>query len=144
MTMNIGKLLTGLLVLTLAFFLQLWFPVAGIHGDFVLAALVALAFIFPFWELVFFVLLAVFIVNWQPGFSADFLLFALLPFAAFVLHRWLKWESWLGVAVLTAGAILLFYGTTAPAVFLPNIGALVADAIACVVFGEIVLWGASG
>ncbi len=109
--MNFGKFLTGFLVLALAFLFQVWFPVGvaggGIHGDFVLAVLVAFVFVFPFWEFLFFVVLAAFVMNWQPGLSADLLAFALVPLAAFVLHLWVRWEPWIGVAVSTVAGILI-------------------------------------
>jgi hypothetical protein len=139
--MNFGKFISGLLVVTLAFLLQFWFPVGGIHGDFVLAALITFAFLFPVWEFLFFVLLAVFVMNWQPAFSTDIFAFALIPIAAFVVHRWLRWEPWIGAAVSTAAGVLLFYAIAAPGSFWVNISGLIADAIACVIFGEIALWG---
>lgn len=136
------KLILGLLILVLALVLQLWFPIGGVHGDFVIAALIAFAFIFPFGEFAFFLILAAFVINWQPGFGPDVLAFLLVPLAAFVLHFWLRWEPWIGVAVSTAAGVLALYGIIAPSAFTANTSALIADAIACIIFGEIVLWGA--
>jgi hypothetical protein len=139
--MTTSKFILGLLVLAIAFLLQLWFPVSGIRGDFVLAALIAFAFIYNFWEVVFFSLFAAFVVNWQPVLSVGLLIFALIPLVVFVLHRLLRWEPWMGIAVSTASGIFLFYAVTAPMMIVPNLGALVEDVIACVIFGEVLLWG---
>ncbi|MDE2019641.1 MAG: hypothetical protein KGJ13_04850 [Patescibacteria group bacterium] len=140
--MNFGKLAIGLLVLILAFLLQAWVPIAGLRGDFVLAALIAFAFIFPFWELLLFILLAVFTLNWQPHLGFELAAFAAVPIAAFVLRLWLSWEKWIGIAVSTVGGIFIFYALITPRAIFPNLANLLLDAAICAVFAEVVVWGA--
>ncbi len=140
--MNFGKFLLGLLILILALLFQSFVPIAGLRGDFVLAALIAFVYLFPFWELLLFILLAVFTLNWQPRLGFDLLAFAAIPVAAYVLHLWLSWEKWIGIAVSTVGGIFAFYALIAPAAVMPNFGSLLLDAAVCVAFAEAVAWGA--
>ena len=138
--MNFPKLFLGVLVLLLALLLQVRLPVNGLHGDFILAALVAFAFTYGFWELFFFILLSVFAINWEPTLGADLLAFAAIPLAAYLIRTWSSWEPWIGVAVSTAAGILIFYWFTfgIPAA---DLNALLGDVIASVLFGELVAWG---
>ena len=61
----------AILILLLACAFQFWFASAGVFVNFILATLIVFAFFFDIWELLVFVLFAIFVVNWQPGLSVD-------------------------------------------------------------------------
>jgi len=140
--MNLGKIFLGIVILLLALLLQLWIPVAGIRGDFILATLIAFAFIYSFWELVFFVILSFFAINWQPMPSFELVVFSLMPFAAHALRVWLTWERWIGIAISVIAGIFVFYAIVTPAAAVRNWESLLVDALICTAFAEIVAWGA--
>ena len=88
--------------------LQLWFAPGGMRGDFALAMLIVFAFLFDFWELAAFILLAVFLLNPSPVFNVAILFFVLIPFAVHFLRKRFSWDPWLGGAFGIAGAHSFF------------------------------------
>lgn len=135
------KYLSAIFVLVLAIMLQLWFAPGGMRGDFVLAALIVFAFLFDFWELAAFDLVAVFLLNPMPAFNVDILVFSLVPLAVYFLRRRFSWDPWLGAAFGVACGILFLYTVTAPAVAFTAIGLLLSDILVCVLFSELILCG---
>ena len=135
------KYLLALLVFLLAVMLQLWFAPGGMHGDFVLAALIIFSFIFEFWELVIFILLAAFLMN--AAFYPDLamLMLVLVPLASYVVRRRFSLEPLFGAPAVVACGIVVFYAVTAPIAAFYAIGSLLVDALVCVLFGELVLSG---
>lgn len=103
------RFLAGLAVLALALMLQFLFVDAGVQGTFSYAALIGFAFVFGFRELVFFVLLAVFMVNWQPAASPEILVYALYPFVVLFCRNFLHWQVWLeGLLAIIIGFMALY------------------------------------
>lgn len=138
------KHFSAILVFILAIMLQAWFAPAGVRGDFVLATLVVIALLFTFWELAIFVLFGVFLLHASPYPDLAMLLLAGIPFAAYFIRRHFYLDPWFGAAVLIAASILLFYAVTAPLAALHAIPLLALDIVACVLFGELILYGIEG
>ncbi len=138
------KHLLAILVFFLAVVLQLWFAPNGVRGDFALTMLVVFAFLFDFWELAAFILLAVFLLNPSPMFNVAILFFVLIPFAVHFLRKRFSWDPWLGGACGIAGAVFLFYVVTVPQAAFHAVGFLLVDILVCVLFGELVLCGMTG
>ena len=67
----------AILMLLLACAFQFWFASTGVFINFILAALVVFAFFFDIWELLVFILFAVFVINWSPIVSVDIFVFAI-------------------------------------------------------------------
>lgn len=104
------KFLKALLILTLATALQ--FVVGefvSVWMNFVLAALMALAFFLDLSELIFFVSLGVFILNWQPAVSREAVVLAALPFIVRWFHGLFPWQVWLSSLTAVAAGLLLLY-----------------------------------
>jgi hypothetical protein len=135
------KYLSATLVFLLAVMLQLWFAPGGMRGDFVLAVLIVFSFVFEFWELLIFVLLAAFLMN--AAFHPDLavLMLVLVPLAVFAVRRRFSLDPWLGIPAVIAVGIVLFYAVTAPVAALHAIGFLLIDILICILFGELVLVG---
>jgi hypothetical protein len=138
------KYLSAILVFILAVMLQLWLAPGGIHGDFVLTALIVFAFLFEFWELAAFIIFGIFLLNLWPSFNLAMLMFVLVPLVVYVLCRRFSLDLWLGVAASIAGGIIVFYAVTAPLAAFSAAGPLILDLIACIIFGELVLCGMEG
>jgi hypothetical protein len=135
------KYLSAILVLILGVTLQLWFVPGGMRGDFALAALIVFALIFDFWELAALDLAAVFLLNPSPAFTADIIIFALVPFAVYFLRKRFSWDPWLGAVFAVACGILFLYAAIAPTAAFHMLGYLLLDVLACVLFGELILCG---
>lgn len=126
------------LFLALAFVLQFWLASAGIFINFIFAALIAFAMLFDIWDVVVFVLLAMLVINWQPAWSPELVLFAILPLAAWALHRYSAWEGWaLNLATIAAG-LLVLYLALAPGQFLVNGKLFLADLVVSCLFGAVI------
>ena len=132
------RFILACLFLALSFVLQFWFASFGIFINFIFAALIALAFLFDFWDVLFFVLVAVFVVNWQPALSSELIVFALIPFAAYLIHTYSNWEAWVANLACIVLGLLILYLASAPHLFLAESGAFFIDLFACLIFGGIV------
>jgi len=108
------RLLGSFLILILAFFLQFYFgDSVGIWINFVLAALISAAFFVSFPELLVLILAAILVLNWQPVFSFELLIFALIPVVSFYFHKLISLRWWLSTpAMIFPGvvALYLFFG----------------------------------
>lgn len=133
------RLIIAVLILFLSCALQFWLGTAGVFVNLILASLVAFAFFFDFSEMIVFILFAIFVVNWQPAFSIEMALFALIPIAAFVFHKFFAWSAWSGIPVMIVGGFLLLYLVVAPHAFIGNLAVFVLDLIGSLIFGELVL-----
>jgi hypothetical protein len=112
---------------------------AGVFINLILATLIAFAFFFDFFEMSVFVLFSLFVVNWQPAFSIDMALFVVIPFAAFIFHKFFAWSAWAGIPAMIVGGFLLLYLVVAPHMIVTNFAAFVLDMIGSLLFGELVL-----
>jgi hypothetical protein len=128
----------AILILLLACALQFWFASAGVFVNFILSTLLVFAFFFDVWELLVFVLFAIFVLNWQPGASVDIVVFGLIPFAAYAFHKVFAWTPWAGIPVTIVCGSLLLYLAIAPATFLGSWQFFLADLFGSLVFGGFV------
>lgn len=131
------RFILALLFLMLAFVMQFWFASAGISVNFIFAALIAFAFLFDLWDLIFFILLAIFVVNWQPAWSPELVVFAAVPLGAYFLHTYSTWEAWAANIFALIAGFLILYISLAPGQFLPNIRVFFLDLTVSFIFGNI-------
>jgi hypothetical protein len=96
------------------------------------------AFFFDIWELLVFILFAIFVVNWSPIMSVDIFLFAIIPIAAYTFHKVFAWTVWAAVPTAIAVGFILFYLAIAPAVFLANWNLFFVDLFGALIFGGLV------
>lgn len=133
-----SRFILALLFLTLAFVMQFWFASFGLFINFILAALITLSFLFDIWDVLFFILAAIFIVNWQPAFSVEIVLFAALPLAAFFINRYSSSEPWAANLACIFFGLLILYLASAPSLFLAEWKIFLTDLVSCLIFGSIV------
>jgi hypothetical protein len=133
------RLIIAILILFLACGLQFLLGTAGVFINFILAALIAFAFFFDIFEMVVFILFAVFVINWQPAFSIELALFVLVPLAALAFHKFFAWSAWAGIPVMIIGGFLVLYLSVAPHAIVTNFPAFIFDLIGSLLFGELVL-----
>ncbi len=132
------RVIAGLLLVSLAIALQLFIgDIRGIWFDFALAALISLSFLLNFFEILFLVLFAAYILNWQPGMSFELLVFAALPIGSFLLRKFLPFEPWIGNMVLSFFGVAIFYSLFGihiimhtPALFFADIAASIVCSVA--------------
>ena len=133
------KFTGALIILFIALALQFFFSSAGIFIDLSFAALIAFAFTFGIWELVPLVLIATFIVNWQPAASIEIAIFALYPVAAHFVYKTIPWEPWLVVpAAIVVGSAIL-YLSISPVAFVTHLPAFLIDVVAGSLFALVIL-----
>jgi hypothetical protein len=125
----------GLLILLLACALQFWFASAEVFINFILAALIVFAFFFDIWELLVYVLFAIFVINWAPGMSIDIFIFGIIPIAAYAFHKVLAWTRFAAIPVAIVVGFVLLYAAIAPAGFIANWSALFIDLFGSLIFG---------
>lgn len=133
-------LLSALVVLLLALTLQIQLASIGIHFNVSLATLIAFALIFEFFELLFFVLLSVFLLNAQPAPSITMIVFAGIPFAAYFSKKLSAWQPPVHVIIAIFFGFLIFYLVSAPPLFIPNFSQFANDVILGSLVGESVLF----
>jgi len=140
--MNPLRFFAGLLILLLALFAQIFFASAGIFLNSALAALIAFAFVFTFWELAVFDLLAVFVLTWQPAPSLALIVFALVPLAAFVFCKLTQWHGWTGTLIAIVVGLAVFYiaGGGTP-YFFAHFGWFALDVVIAAAVGELIVVG---
>lgn len=106
------RFLAGLLVVIAAFLLALrlsvflrWTP------DFVLVALIMLAFFLGFFELLFLVALSVGLLIWEPAISVELVMFAAIPIAIILFRKVIfPLEGWLSGILSVVAGLFVFYG----------------------------------
>jgi hypothetical protein len=128
----------AILMLLLACAFQFWFASTGVFINFILAALVVFAFFFDIWELLVFILFAVFVINWSPIVSVDIFVFAIIPIAAYAFHKVFAWTVWAAAPVAIAVGFILLYCAIAPATFLANWNLFFVDLFGALIFGGLV------
>ena len=130
------KFFTGLIILFIAFLLQFWLASMGWYTDLSYAALISFAFVFGFWELLVLDLIAVFVLNWQPGVSVLILVFALYPIAIYFLRNILHWQVWLqDLCAIVVGFLVLYLSVVHG---LPHVDAFLADLAGGMLFGFLI------
>jgi len=118
--------------------LQFWFASAAVFVNFILATLIVFAFFFDIWELVVFILFAIFVINWQPAASIDVVLFALIPVAAYVFRKMFRFSPWIAAPVSIAVGTIFLYLAIAPIASLHAPLIFATDLFGDLVFGSIV------
>lgn len=113
------KFFSGILIFVIACILQFSFTPAGITINFVLAALIAFSFIFStngggFWELLFFVLAGVFLMNWLPAPSIALAAFVAIPLLTYLFRAVFPWEAWTGIIISLFSGFTILYFVTVP------------------------------
>ncbi len=131
--------LIALLVLFIAASLQFLLGSAGMFTDLMLAALIAFAFFFEWPELAVYVLVAVFMIDWQPAITPTMLVFAAIPFAAYLFRRFFAWAPWAGIPLVTILGFAAFYLAIAPGMFATAAPSIVFDVFGALIYGEIAL-----
>lgn len=132
------RFILALLFLILAFVMQFWFASFGVFINFILTALITLAFLFDIWDVIFFILAAVFIINWQPAFGVEIFLLAALPLAAYLFNRYSASEPWAANIASIFCGLLIFYLAIAPKIFFAEWKIFLIDLFASIIFGSIV------
>ena len=125
----------AVLILLLACALQFWFASANVFVNFILAALIVFAFFFDIWELLVFILFAIFVINWQPVVSVDIFVFGIIPLAAYAFHKVFAWTVWVAAPLAIVCGFVLIYLAIAPAAFLPNWELFLIDLFGGLLFG---------
>jgi len=100
-----------------------------------LAALLTAVFFLEFLEILLLALFAAWLLNWQPGVSAELLFFLLLPLFFFALARFSPWRRWLSAVVATIAGITLLYLGRDYSSFLVLPHLVFADILFSVAFG---------
>jgi hypothetical protein len=132
------RFILAILLLLLACALQFWFASAGVFINFIFASLIVFAFLFDIWELLVFVLFALFVVNWQPAASIDILLFAIIPVVAYAFHRVFAWTVWTAAPIAIICGFFLLYLSIAPMAFLGDWKLFLVDLLGGLIFGGLV------
>jgi hypothetical protein len=113
------RFFAGALIFAIACLLQFLFTPAGVTINFIFAVLIAFSFIFSaekggFWELLFFVCVGIFLMNWLPVPSVAIAVFAAIPMLAYFFRAVFPWEAWAGVVLSLLSGFIILYLTTAP------------------------------
>jgi hypothetical protein len=132
------RFLSAVVLLLVAFILQFFLATAGVFMNFFFATLIACAFLFSFWELLVLVLLAVFIVNWQPAVNVEIMIFALYPLAVFFLRGFAHLQLWLKNLIAIFVGIFLLYAVLGGRAFLFHPTVFLIDVLGGMVFGSAV------
>jgi len=132
------RFIAAIAVIFLACIVQLWLSSIGIIANLILVSLVSLSFLFGFWELIFFILLALFIVNWQPAPSEEIILFALIPIGAYLLRKFSSWQAWVGNLIAICGGLVIVYGVLDFSMITANVGTFFMDLALGLLFGAAV------
>jgi hypothetical protein len=138
------RFILAILILLLACALQFWFASAGVFVNFILAALIVFAFFFDIWELLVFVLFAVFVINWSLAPGTGIVVFGIIPIAAYAFHKVFAWTIWAAVPAAILCGFLLLYLALAPAAFLGNWELFLTDLFGGLVFGGLVFLTLNG
>jgi hypothetical protein len=134
------RFVLALLILLFACALQFWFASAGVFINFILAALIVFAFFFDIWELLVFILFAIFVINWQPVASLAIIMFGLIPIAAHAFHRAFAWTVWAGIPTAMVVGFLVLYVTVAPHSFFASGELFLVDLFGSLIFGGLVFF----
>jgi len=132
------RLVAAIAILFFAATLQFLLASTGIFVNILFATLIAFAFLFAFWEVFFFILIAIFIINWQPRVSGELVIFIVVPLVAFFIHKFFSWQGWAGNVIAIIFGTLMLYLVFAPGMYFRGISVLLVDLLASVSFGSAV------
>jgi hypothetical protein len=132
------RLAIALLILILASGVQFWLAGGGIFFNLIFTTLIVFAFFFDFWEMAFFVLFGVLVVNWQPAMSVEIFLFAFLPLLTFALHNVFRSQRWITIPIAIVVELSIFYAASAPHFLLTNPAAFLEDLFVSLLAGGLV------
>lgn len=121
------RLITALLILVLMSGVQFWLAGGNIFSNLIFATLIVFAFFFDFWEMIFFILFGVLVINWQPAPSVEIFLFALIPLVVFALHNVIRSQKWITAPIAIICGLLIFYVVVAPHFLISNPAAFLED-----------------
>jgi hypothetical protein len=130
----------SILFLLLAFGIQFLFAGSGIFVNVILATLITLASFFDLFELIVFILLAVFVINWQPAISWEVVLFAVLPIIAYGIRNISSWSAWALNLIFIFLGIIILYAVIAPARIVSNPSGLVIDLFGSMLLGQLIFF----
>ncbi len=137
--MQMLKFLSGLIIFAIACVLQFSLMI-GTTLNFVFATLIAFAFIFGFWETLFFILAGVFMINWQPAPSIALIVFATAPLLTYIFRIIFRWETWIGAVVSLFSGFLILYFITAPKFIIVAMPLFLLDLFIGLIFGFLVFF----
>ncbi len=127
-----------LLLVILGTFLQVMVGSAsGIWINFALTALITAAFFINSIELVSLVLLSIFILDWQPLFSFEILVFGLLPCVVFFMHKFFPLKPWLMNFISICAGLLIFDLMFGARLFFTEPHVLLWDVALSLIFGGV-------
>jgi hypothetical protein len=132
----------ALFFVALGTFLQIMVGSAsGMWFNFALATLISAVFFMSIIELLSLVVSALFVLNWQPAFSFELLVFSALPFVVFSAYKFFPFKPWLMnvIAILLSIPIFYFVFDVRFVVDAPVI--LLWDIVASTMFGAITFKG---
>lgn len=128
------RFILALGLLLAAFAVQFWAATFNVPLDLALAALFAYALALDWPELVFFIALTVFILDWRPLWSIPILAYAFFPLFLYGFHRIFTISAWLGLLIAVAVGVVALALAAGPAVAFAHGGALLADIAVAFVF----------
>ena len=128
------------LLLTALFFQITVGDILNIRLGFILAALLAAAFFLNLEELILLVLFSAFVLNWQPGFSPEIIIFSIIPIAAYFIKTLVPLQPFLGNLGFIFIFTMLFYLIFSPRFLINRPGLLIADILASLVYGATAFW----
>lgn len=140
MISTIYRLLGALLVIILGLIFQFNISILGSEPDFVLAALISLAFFLNFFETIFFIVLVDFIINWQPIIGWELILLSLIPILFLFLKKIIPGKLWFTNLIFLAVGIIVFNLGANTSLFLENLDSFIPGFIISLLFGIVIFW----
>ena len=133
-----SKFFISFLILFIALFLQIAIgDIFNLWPGLVLAVLLAGCYFLNFAEVMANVLFAVFVLNWQPSFSPEIIIFSLIPIAAYVLKTFVQFKPLPGILFFILSATFIFYLIFSPKFFFIHPGVFILDLSVSLVYGLI-------
>jgi hypothetical protein len=129
-TIGAGLLVLVALLLTFKFKTALgWSP------DLILPVLVVSGFFLDVYALIFLVLMAVWVINWQSGLPVELWIMAAAPLIAWFGKKSLPSAPWFTLAVVIGVADILLYALSDAGIFMENLGFILSNVSFAVLFG---------
>lgn len=133
-----SKILFGFLGLLIAALLQVkLMPVFGFYPNFVLAALIVLAYFWNQPQMILWSFIGVVFLGWRYFFSAETALIFLIPQLIFLVKKIFPWQSWISNFASILAGLIVFDLVAGPFLFVENYSVALKDALAMLVFGGI-------
>lgn len=135
------QLFVIVLVLFIALFLQVF--IGGAFGWWIelgMATLIVAAFFLQFGELLLLTLLSVLMVNWQPGWSAEILLFALIPVMAYLVKHLSPLSPLPGSLFFIGVSSVALYLIFLPHLFIQHPRIFLIDLVGSLLYGTATYW----